>query len=336
MINLGIICPSEIALRRFLPALKKVSEINYVGVAYANISEWENATSKIIDSEKSKAEQFVTEYGGKIFNSYNDLISDQSIDAIYLPLPPALHYQWAKKALLAGKHVLVEKPFTINFDHTKELIELAQTKNLAIHENYMFAFHEQLNDLKNIIQKEIGEVRLYRISFGFPKRAANDFRYIKKLGGGALLDCGGYTIKYASMLLGENAKIIHSQLNYANDYEVDLFGSATMVGINGITAQIAFGMDNCYKCDLEVWGSTGCLQSGRVLTAPDGFIPKATLKIGNEIKDIDLSPDDSFKKSILKFYNCIENLETRLLNYKVIHKQAYLINEFIEQLDNEQ
>ena len=120
----------------------------------------------------------------------------------------------------------------------------------------MFAFHNQLKEIAQIIERgEIGDVRLYRISFGFPQRAVNDFRYNKELGGGALIDAGGYTIKYAAMLLGETAHITAAQMNYTDEFEVDIYGSATLVNQDGATAQIAFGMDNSYKCELEVWGS---------------------------------------------------------------------------------
>jgi len=282
MIRIGIICPSEIALRRFLPALSKLPEFKFVGIATASKTEWEGANDDVIENEKVKARSFTEHYGGKMFESYSSLIVSKDMDAVYLPLPPALHYQWAKRALLSGKHTLIEKPATTSYRETQDLISIARKRNLAIHENYMFAFHDQLTAVHEIIDRgEIGDVRLYRISFGFPRRAANDFRYDKKLGGGALLDCGGYTIKYASILLGDSAKIRYAQSNYHEDFDVDLFGSAALVNELGITAQIAFGMDNSYKCDLEVWGSKGSLITGRVLTAPDGFTPEVLLKIGN-------------------------------------------------------
>ena len=225
-IRIGIICPSEIALRRFLPSLAKLSQFTFVGVAFADFKEWDGADDDIIASEKQKAENMIKQFGGKLFNSYNSLIESNDVDAIYLPLPPALHFEWAKRALLSGKHILIEKPATTSLEQTKELINIAQEKQLAVHENYMFTFHKQLAAInKVIIQGEIGDVRTYRLSFGFPRRSVNDFRYNKKLGGGALLDCGGYTIKYASILLGETAKLGFAKLNKIEDFNVDVFGS---------------------------------------------------------------------------------------------------------------
>jgi NDP-hexose-3-ketoreductase len=335
MMKIGIVCPSEIALRRFLPALSNLPDFKFVGIATAHISEWEGANDDIINKEKEKAKIFTEQYGGKIFESYSSIIESEDIDAIYLPLPPALHYKWAKLALLAGKHILIEKPATTSYKETNELISIARKRDLAMHENYMFAFHNQLTAINDIItQGEIGEVRLYRIAFGFPRRASSDFRYNKQLGGGALLDCGGYTIKYASMLLGETAKIFYAKSNYDDDFDVDIFGSAALINKHGITAQIAFGMDNSYKCDLEVWGSRGCLITGRVLTAPDGFVPEVSLKIVNEIEVRKLPADDAFMKSIQKFQECIEYNSVRNNNYKVIKKQAALIDEFLKKARN--
>jgi dTDP-3,4-didehydro-2,6-dideoxy-alpha-D-glucose 3-reductase len=341
MVRLGIICPSEIALRRFLPALCKLSDFKFVGVAVANEDEWfgeeknrlsSEKTKKTIDNEKLKATIFIDNYGGKIFDSYTDIINSDEIDAIYLPLPPALHFKWAKLTLLSGKHILVEKPATTTLKDTKELISYAKKNKLAFHENYMFAFHNQLIAINNIVESgEIGDVRLYRISFGFPRRDVNDFRYNKNLGGGAILDCGGYTIKYASMLLGETAKLTYSKCNYINEFDVDIYGSAAMINEFGTTVQLAFGMDNSYKCDLEVWGSKGCLLTERVLTAPSGFIPELILKKENECTTQQLPTDDAFTKSIQKFEECIQKDNVRENNYASILRQAELIDDFLKQ-----
>ena len=191
--RIGILCPSEIAYRRFLPALRIVDNAVLVGVGvntpkerYGSTLPGEAAVLAMLAAEREKANNMVSEYNGRLFDSYEEIISSPEIEAIYIPLPPALHYKWAKKALENGKHVLIEKPSTIFFADTKELIEIANKNALALHENYMFVFHNQLDAIEDIVKSgEIGDVRLYRISFGFPRRAANDFRYNKALGGGA-------------------------------------------------------------------------------------------------------------------------------------------------------
>lgn len=338
MIKIGIICPSEIAFRRFLPALKKCPDYSYVGVAVADKAEWfgESAASvsdsefeKIRSGEMEKAENFRNEYEGKIFGSYIELISDPDIDAVYVPLPPALHFKWAEMALKNGKHVLVEKPSTISGEDSGKLITLARGKGLALHENYMFAFHDQLKAIKEIVNSgKLGAVRLYRLDFGFPRRSMRDFRYSRKMGGGALLDCGGYTLKYATMLLGDDARLDYARMNYTDEFEVDLYGSAALSNKEGQVVQIGFGMDNAYKCTLEIWGSEGRLVTGRVLTAPAGFTPSYELIRGNESEVHDLPADDTFLKSLQYFSRCISDPQIREESYRNIQKQADLVDEF--------
>lgn len=338
MIRIGIICPSEIAFRRFMPALKKVQgNIEFAGIGYASPEEWfvdpsqvsADAIKEQQEREYAKAQAFINAFGGKIFTGYQSLIKSNDVDAIYLPLPPALHYQWAKMGLENGKHVFVEKPSTTSLEDTDSLISIASQKGLALHENYMFVFHDQIKALDDVVKSgEIGEVRLFRISFGFPLRAKTDFRYKKALGGGALLDAGGYTMKYANHLLGDTAKVVTAQVNSIEGFEVEMFGSCTMVNDEGLTAQLAFGMDNDYKCEVEIWGSNGTILSNRVLTAPDGFVPTYTIKKNQDIETRQLPADDAFLKSIMRFVTCVNDEYARKENYGILHRQESLVEQF--------
>ena len=338
-IRFGIICPSEIAFRRFLPSLQKVKGVEFAGVAIASPTEWFGDVSKISEAdiiiqqerELAKAKTFVDAFGGKIYNSYTEICTEEDVDAIYLPLPPALHYKWAKLVLENKKHALVEKPFTTKLSETNELLALAKANNLAVHEDYMFVYHNQIKAINDIIASgEIGNVRHYIIQFGFPRRAVNDFRYNKALGGGALLDAGGYTIKYASILLGDSAKLTTASAKLEDEWEVDIFGSATMVNDEGVVAQLSFGMDNNYKCMVEAWGSEGTLTTGRVLTAPDGFEPDVIIRKGNEDVVRKLPSDEAFVKSIQKFVDCINCEGVRNENYQLIERQAKFVEQFNE------
>ena len=339
MIRIGIICPSEIAFRRFLPALKEAGEgFQFTAIGIASPEEWfgnlNHISQEQIDEqqarERAKAQTFIDNYGGEIIVGYGNLVASKKIDAAYIPLPPALHHQWAKMALEAGKHVFVEKPSTTTLADTEDLILLASEKKLALHENYMFIYHSQIEKLNNVVESgEIGDVRLYRITFGFPMRAKNDFRYNKDLGGGALLDAGGYCLKYANYLLGGNAHITTAQANYIEGFDVDMYGSATMANDKGQIAQIAFGMDNDYRCDIEIWGSKGTITSSRILTAPADFIPSYTIKKNQEIETRELRADDAFLKSILRFKTCVEDVTTREKEYEIIRKQEQLVDFFL-------
>ena len=335
--KIGVICPSEIAFRRFLPALSQCNDIGFAGVAVADRTEFEGATEELLSRELEKARRFQEEFGGEIYFGYHSLIEDKGVDAIYLPLPPGLHYQWSSRVLEAGKHAFVEKPCTISRRDTEALVSLAKEKRLALHENYMFTFHRQMEQVQEIVGSgQLGDVRLYRIDFGFPLRAQTDFRYNKALGGGALLDCAGYTIRCASFFLGQTARVVCGAKMGIDGFEVDMYGSATMRNSDGITAQLAWGMDNNYRCSLDVWGSKGSLHTDRILTAPVGFTPHATIKIGNEAPStVELDADDAFKKSIEHFSLCTRDDNTRLINYQQICHQAALIDQFNKLADNE-
>ena len=339
MIKIGIICPSEIAFRRFMPALQQAKEkIQFAAIGIASPEEWfgelTNISQEQIEEqqvrERAKAQTFIDQYGGEIVVGYDNLVSSDLIDAAYIPLPPALHHKWAKKALEAGKHVFVEKPSTTSLTDTEDLISLASKKGLAFHENYMFIYHSQLEEINDVVKRgEIGDVRLYRITFGFPLRQLNDFRYNKALGGGALLDAGGYCMKYANWLLGGDAHVVTAQSNKIEGFEVDMYGSATMVNDKGQIAQLAFGMDNDYRCEIEIWGSKGTITSGRILTAPAGYAPSYIIKRNKDIETRPLAADDAFLKSIYRFIACVEDKETRTEEYNLMLKQEQLVNEFI-------
>lgn len=325
-IKLGILCPSEIAFRRFLPALNKADCFELAGIAIASKDEW---NGDYTEEQKLIEEQKASLFNTTIFNSYKELVTSPSIDAVYIPLPPALHYKWVKLALANKKHVFCEKPFTTDKDDTNELCLYAAQNDLALHENYMFVYHSQLDFINKKLQEdEIGDVRLFRIDFGFPFRSLNDFRYNKELGGGALLDCGGYTFKLATLLLGDDIKIKQAHAYYRNGIDVDISGDAVLQSEKG-TAQVSFGMDNDYRCSLDIWGSKGTLYTNRILTAPENYQPIIEIKKNGEIETNNLPSDDTFLKSLLHFHDCIINKEKRDENYKKILIQANLVDKFV-------
>lgn len=331
--RIGVLCPSNIALNRFMPALAKIERLEFAGVAVAGSSEWQTVPGQadyetVAAAQLSLAQVFVKDYGGKIYGSYTELVEDAEVDAIYVPLPPALHYYWARRVLEADKHVLVEKPFTTSIAQTKDLLDLAEGKGLAVHENYMFAFHSQIAWVQSCIAgDELGDVRLVRIDFGFPFRGQADFRYSRELGGGALLDAGGYALKLAGMLLGANTRIATACLNEGRGLGVDLYGSASLVNDDGLVAQVAFGMDNDYRCSIDVWGSKATLTSGRILTAPEGFKPTMTIRRNGEATDYVLDADDTFRKSIEHFLECVESPDVAARRRAEILAQAQLVEQ---------
>lgn len=314
MIRMGIIGSSDIAYRRFMPAAIEIDSIKVIAVAEEYAPE--------------KMDSFVDTYGIEKMNSFNDLISREDIDAVYVPQPPAYHYRWAKKALEAGKHVLVEKPSTTAYGDSEDLVKTANERNLALHENYMFQYHNQINVIKDIISRgTIGDIRVIRADFGFPLRSKNDFRYIKNLGGGALLDAGGYTIKLATLFLGSTIRVLNSTSSTLAGYEVDMYGSIYFTNKDGLVFQASYGMDNSYRCTLDVWGNSGELTTNRIFTAPSDLEPEFIVKTADGTKVLKGKKDNSFLHSIECFVNQIENDDAKKEMYDQILLQAKLVDE---------
>lgn len=315
MIRLGILGCSEIAYRRFLPASQKLKQMQVVAVAE--------------EYDRNKLQRFTDTFGIEDGGSFEELIQRTDIDAIYIPQPPALHYEWAKKSLHANKHVLIEKPSTISYSDTSDLVCDAEKNRLALHENYMFIYHAQLQKIREVIVSgAIGEIRLIRADFGFPLREKNDFRYVKELGGGALFDAGGYALRLITLLLDQTVHVDAAHLYGLPGYEVDMYGCAQLSNEKGEACQIAFGMDCEYRCSLEIWGSQGKLTTNRVFTAPEGYQPTAYIEHAGKIKETQLPMDDSFEKSIQVFLSEISNEAQRRQAYDDIITQARLVEEF--------
>ena len=312
MFRIGILGAADIAFNRFLPALEKVQGVQCAGVA---------------SNSPDKLRRFVDKYNIHVYESYDEVIQDENVDCIYVPLPPVFHYEWAKKALLAGKHVFLEKPSTISAEQTRELAGLAGSMGLVLQENYMFQYHAQLADIEKIIASgELGKLRLVRTSFGFPRWAAGDFRYVKELGGGTMLDNGGYTIKLINRLLGKSTRLVASKLDYDEETGVDIFGTAEFMNADGVLAQAAFGMDCQYQCSLELWGSKGRLTTGRIYTTPDGFVPTALIETGAGSRSIELASCDAFEESIKMYLRAVDDDIVRADMAQELVRQAEFVD----------
>ncbi len=312
-IRVGVLGPSGIAKRRMVPAILKSGSAEYVGVAIAVREEWGEDISQeqyreMWVQKQEKAQAFAEAFGGRVFEGYEALLQSGEIDAVYIPLPPALHFKWAKRALECGKHVLLEKPFTINGSDTAALVNLAEKRRLAVLENYGFVYHGQIAAMKEVLESgEIGELRLLRADFGFPYRGKEDFRYSAAAGGGALWDCGGYTVKAAECFLKGNIRVRTGRLNYLPDHDVDIYGSVTLEDERQCTAQLFFGMDDAYVCELELWGSRGIVSTKRAFTAPDTLDIQISVRNAEGERTLTIPAEDQFLKCVDRFAQAAGN-----------------------------
>lgn len=312
--NWGVLGCASIAVNSVIPAILRSDKFAKVTVATRNL---EMAMKKISHLECN------------ILEGYDNLLEKDDIETIYIPLPTGLHYEWVKKAVLKGKHVLVEKSATINYLEAKEIIELAIKNNVAVVENFQFQKHSQHQYVFDLLNRgEIGEIRSFRSSFGFPPFSVeNNIRYVKSLGGGALLDAGAYVLKATTFILGGNFEVKSSFLKYNDDYGVDWFGGAFLVNKEkDIFSEVAFGFDNFYQCNYEIWGSKGKVTSTRAFTAKADFNPVIIIEKQGNKEEVVLPKDDHFKNMIDYFKNIIETKDFNK-EWNNILNQARLIEE---------
>ena len=290
-IRFGILGCADIAKRLVIPNIKKLNQFELVAVASRSLE---------------KAEVFASRFNCLAVHGYENLISRSDIDCVYIPLPNGLHHEWIMKSLKQGKHVLAEKPFTEDYLKTKEILELANKKMLCVYENFMFTYHTQFEAVFKLLDSgEIGEIRLFRSSFGFPEiKKTDNIRYKKQLAGGAVLDAGAYTLKASIFFLGSELKVIGANLNKLGN-EVDFQGSAMLQNSKGIVAQIAFGFDNFYQNVIEIWGSKGKITLSRAFTAREGIMPGVTIEKQNKRTEILLPADNQMQKILLDFSQSI-------------------------------
>lgn len=182
---------------------------------------------------KEKAEQFGSLYGissEKCYGSYEEMVKDADVDAVYIATPNNMHYDNAVLCLNAGKHVLCEKPFTTTAKDDEALYKLAEEKGLFIMEAFWIRFLPCLIKMQEIIASgQIGEVVSARSDYGFiAKGARKDRKFAKELAGGALLDIGVYNLGFMRMVMGDRQPVDYTADYHINEYGTDDFSSITL------------------------------------------------------------------------------------------------------------
>lgn len=307
-INIGILGCASIAEKSVIPAIKKLeSRFNIVAIASRSFS---------------KAKVFAELFNCIPVDGYDKLL-DENIDAVYIPLPTGLHHEWVIKALNKKKHVYVEKSIAMTVESAQEMVNIAKKNQMALMEGYMFQYHHQHTIVKKLINDfEIGEIRSFRSSFGFPPLQKQNFRYNKSLGGGALLDAGGYPLRAANFILGNNFEVVAATLYNDPITGVDIFGNAMLINKSGVAAHISFGFDNYYQCIYELWGSLGKLLVCKAFTPKKDEITYIILEKSGHSEKIEIEPFDQFEAAFLSFHDKILNSSNREEEYNNILLQC--------------
>jgi len=291
ILNIGVMGCASIAQRLMIPAIKSLPQWSLKAIASRN---------------KEKSEAFAMQFNCEAVAGYEKLLIRKDIDAVYMPLPTGLHHEWILKTLDAGKHVLAEKSIAYSYTSAKEMIELARKKNLLVMEDFMFQYHGQHQFVFDLLEKgEIGDVRVFRANFGFPPLPRNNFRYDDKIGGGALLDAAGYTVRAVHFVMGDDFVVKAANLHIDPENGTNIYGGAFLENGNGISAQIAFGFDHFYQGNYEIWGSKGKITADRAFTPKPDFSPTIIVEKQNEKHEYQLKPENHFVGSASEFYRAI-------------------------------
>ena len=317
IVNIGVVGAASIAIRSVIPAISSLSsKFKIAGIASRDLL---------------KAKSASLPYNCNYYGSYEDLLSDPSIDAVYIPLPNSLHFRFVIMALENGKHVLAEKSLGSSLDEVKQMVEFARLNKLVLVENFQFRFHSQLSTIQQVLKDGIiGDLRSTRVAFGFPPFAlSSNIRYSAELGGGALLDAGAYALKIAPIFLGPDLYVAQAAMAFDQERRIDIWGGGVLQQSNGpLFCHFSYGFDNYYQCSLELWGSRGKLSTNRIFTAPPGLKPTLLIETREGTKEHFLPADDHFMKMMVHFYSLITNIQHTAIEYESNILQAKLIEDF--------
>ncbi|MEY5027936.1 MAG: hypothetical protein RLZ63_251 [Pseudomonadota bacterium] len=237
----------------------------------------------VASRDLSKAQAFADQYGlPQAWASYEALLADPNVEAIYLPLPNTMHAPWAMAAARAGKHVLCEKPLTLTRASAQEMFDTARQHGVMLLESFPYYFQPQTGDMLALLASgAIGQVRSVQATFGFTlaPQATGNIRFNPVLGGGALLDAGSYPLSLIRLVMGQAPVRVLAQSSWTAS-GVDMATTATLEYADGRRAQLMCAMDVANVRHATISGSAGTLETeylnhtaDAVGQSPHGYLP---------------------------------------------------------------
>jgi predicted dehydrogenase len=320
--NAAVLGCAHIALRSLIPEFFNSPRFNLAAVA---------------SRDPAKARAAAGLYPGVRSGSYDEIIRDRNIDLVYIPLPNSMHHEWIMKALENGKHVLCEKSLVTEYGQLEEITAFARAQRLLVAENFQFRFHSQHRWVREALAaRRIGEIRIFRSSFGIPPLPAGNIRYSKDLGGGSLLDNGAYPLKALQVMLPEYSFTMKAATLHYGDCGVDISGGMYLDCPEGIAAELAFGMDNFYQCNYEIWGSVGKITAARAFTAPPGLGPRVIFETADGVEDMEMPADNHFANMLLHIAGCLDSGDFEGEYAQNLRQAAYIRRAFELAANDEQ
>ncbi len=220
-----------------------------------------NRLLAVASRDLARAEAYAREWGiERAHGSYEALLADPEIDAVYVPLPNHLHAEWTIRAARAGKHVLCEKPLALTVAEVDAMEAAAREAGVVLAEAFMYRHHPQTLKVKELLEAgAIGAVRFVRGTFSFPLTRENDVRLRPEWGGGCLWDVGCYPLSFTRFLLGaEPVEVFGSQVLGPSGIDETFAGQLVFPG--GIPAQLDAGFRSPVRAELEIAGTEGTIR----------------------------------------------------------------------------
>ena len=211
----------------------------------------------VASRDRERAEAYARESEiERAYASYEALLADPEVEAVYISLPNSLHVEWSIRALQAGKHVLCEKPLSRRPAEVEEAFDAAEQAGLVLMEAFMYRHNPQTARLQELVGSgAIGTLQLVRAAFSFPLADAANVRLNAALDGGSLMDVGCYCVSGARLLAGEPERVYGEQV--VGESGVDVLFSGTMRFPGGVVAQFDSGLRMPNRDELEAVGDEG-------------------------------------------------------------------------------
>lgn len=331
-IKFGIIGCSNIAERSVIPAIIESKNAEVVTIGSRSIE---------------KAKNFASKFDCTKFGTYDDVINDVEVDAVYISLPIALHQEWCKKAAIVKKHIICEKSFSDSLESTMKVLDICKANNIRIMEGFMVRFHPRTKKILEIIkEKTIGNVFSFLGNYGFPHTSFEDIRYNRNLGGGVLNETGCYPVIMCRTIFDEEPVGVFSNLYFDKKLDVDTKGAIIMLFQNSKIGQMTFSFDSSYQANYRIWGDKGILETERAYSIPPTLESKITIQNtdNKEVISIDAANQfklmiEEFSKEILEEHNDRKKFEDEILKQAKVMEAIRISNKenrfvFINEVDN--
>lgn len=311
-IKWGVLSTAKIAINNVIPSMQKSELCTIHAISSRTLENAKQAASRL------KIPVF--------YGSYEELLADPEIDAIYNPLPNHLHIPWTLKAIEAGKHVLCEKPISITASEAEQLIKvLRKNPHLKVMEAFMYRFHPQWAEVKKVIKSgEIGEVRSIDSVFTFYNVDPDNVRNKSGIGGGGVLDIGCYCINLSRFLYDSNPIKVHAFVDYDPAFNVDRLASCIMEFENG-QASFMCSTQLDHRQKATIYGTKGSIELNIPFNSGNKDLRKMWVHKDGKIEttifetcDQYTLQGDAFSKAVLNNTPVPIPMEDSIANMKVI------------------